>query len=136
LLQLARGDSVELVDAFRPGRDLLKATMLVVLLSVASSIGFTLCVLPGLALMVLSFTAFAALADRHLHPAAAIVECINHSQRHFLSLLYFGVLCGVIILVGSAFCFVGAIVVSVPLVVLAQVYVYLRLNGETPFGAQ
>lgn len=135
LLQLARGHSVEITDAFRPGRSFVNALILMVLLSLATSIGLSLCLLPGLAIMIACSTAFPALADRNLDALTTIRECIDHAQRHFLPILSFGVLCIVITLIGSAACLVGAVVVSVPLVMLGQVYVYLRLRGETPVGA-
>lgn len=135
LLELARGRSVEVTDAFRLGRSFVNALILVLLLSVATSIGLSLCILPGLAVMIASSTAFPAVADRNLDALTTIRECFEQAQRHFLLLLSFGVLCIVITLIGSVACFVGAVVVSVPLVMLGQIYVYLRLRGETPVGA-
>lgn len=134
LLDLARGAPVELADAFRPGPSLPKALVLVLVLSAASAVGLSLCLVPGILVLVVSSVAFPTLIDRELDVLTTIRECIEHTRRHVVPMVSFGVLCIAITLIGGALCAIGAVFVAIPLVMLMQVYVYLRLNGEVPEG--
>jgi len=134
LLDLARGAPVELADAFRPVPSLPKALILVAILGVASSVGLSLCVVPGILVLVVSSVAFPTLVDRELDPLTTIRESLAHTRRHPAPMVTFGVLCIAMTLIGSALCVIGAVFVAIPLVMLMQVYVYLRLHGEVPAG--
>lgn len=134
LLDLARGAPVELADAFRLEPSLPKALILVAILGLASSLGLSLCLVPGIVVLVFTSVALPTLVDREVDPLTAIRESVAHTQRHLAPMLSFGVLCIAMMLVGSALCVIGAVFLTIPLVMLMQVYVYLRLHGEVPEG--
>lgn len=134
LLNLARGRPVELAEAFRPAPQFPAAILLVAILMVAITLGSALCALPGIAAAILATTAMPALFDRDLDALAALQVSIRHTTENLVPILIFGLLSFVVTLVGVALCAVGAVLVSLPLVMLAQIYVYLRLEGEVPIG--
>lgn len=136
LLNLARGRPVELSEAFRPAPQFPAAILLVGVQMVAITLGTSLCALPGMAAVVLSTTALPALFDRDLEALAALKQSVEHTQANLGSMLFFGLLSIALTLVGVALCAVGAILVSLPIVMLAQIHVYLRLNGEIPIGVE
>ena len=135
LLNLARGRPVELTEAFRPARNFPSVLKLVGLLAVATALGLFLCAAPGIAVIIVGTTAVPALIDRDLDLRTALSESVGHAKAHFLQLAIFGLLCIAMTLIGAAFCAVGAVLVSVPIVMLAQIYVYLCLEGESPVHA-
>ncbi|HEY5960043.1 MAG TPA: hypothetical protein VIV60_26000, partial [Polyangiaceae bacterium] len=134
LLDLARGRSVELVDAFSPSPRWRTAIALVAFQSLALLIGSALCALPGAAVVLVNIAAMPLLIDHGLEPLTAVRKSFDYLRAHFVPMLFFGLLSIILTLVGVALCVVGAIIVSVPIVMLGQVYVYLRLQGEVPVG--
>jgi uncharacterized membrane protein len=66
---------------------------------------------------------------------AALRGSVELVRAHFAPVAVFCVLSFAAILVGTLLCFAGAVLVSIPVVLLAQAYVYLRLHGETPVDA-
>jgi hypothetical protein len=135
LLNLGRGRPVELSEAFRPGRHFPNAVKLAGLMAVATILGLALCAVPGIAFIVASTTAFPAMVDHDLDAVTALRESFDHAKAHWSSMLIFGLSSVGITLIGAAFCGIGAVLVSIPIVMLAQIHVYLRLEGETPTEA-
>jgi uncharacterized membrane protein len=54
------------------------------------------------------------------------------TNGHKTALVTFLLLCGLVELAGVAACCVGALLVSTPMVTMATVYIYLKMNGEQP----
>ncbi len=134
LLNLARGRPVELAEAFRPGPHLPNALKLTAILFAATTFGSLLCALPGIAVIVVTATAFPAMVDRDLDVLTALRESFEQARAHLVPFLIFGLLCVATTLFGAALCIVGVVLVSLPVVLMAQVFVYLRLEGEAPVG--
>ena len=134
LLNLARGRAVEATEAFRPGLHLPNALKLAAILLLAEGLGFSLCFLPGVAVVALTATAFPALLDHDLDPLTALRKSFEQARAHPIPFTIFGLLCVAVTLIGAALCIFGAILVSLPLVLLAQVFVYMRMEGEVPVG--
>jgi hypothetical protein len=135
LLNLARGRPVEVSEAFRPGPHLPNALKLASLMAVGTTLGLALCAVPGVAFVFASTTAFPALIDRDLDAVTALRESFDHAKSHWSTIAIFGLSSLAMTLIGVAFCGIGAVLVSIPIVMLAQIYVYLSLEGETPTEA-
>lgn len=134
LIALARGRSVELADALPPNLNFVPAIRLVTLQTVTFAIGVACCALPGIGVVLVNFVALPLLVDRGVSPLTAVRQSFELLKAHFAPVFFFGLLSILVTLVGVAVCAVGAVFVSVPLVILGQIYVYLRLQGETPVG--
>jgi hypothetical protein len=134
LIELARGRSVDYANALRLSHDFVPAIQLVTLQLVAFVVGCACCGLPGVGVVLVNFIALPVLIDQGVSPWSAVRQSFEMLRSHFVPTFFFGLLSIVITLVGVAVCAVGAVFVSIPLVMLAQIYVYLRLRGETPVG--
>lgn len=132
LLNIARGRPVEFTEALRPASDFVPALKMAALFALANVFSLLLCALPTVLVAAVSAMAFPALVDRGLSPLAAIRLGVDQVRARPLQLSIFGLLCLVMTLIGAAACIVGAVFVAVPVVLLAQVYAYMRLHGEQP----
>jgi hypothetical protein len=135
LINVARGRPVAFSEALGRGTHYLSVLKLVGIFALAAALSVLLCALPTILIFALSTIALPAAVDRDLEPRSAIFLAIEHVRANPVQLPIFGLLCIAITLIGAAVCFVGAIFVSVPIVMLAQVHVYLHLQGETPVPA-
>jgi hypothetical protein len=135
VLNVARGRPVAFADLFLPRPLSARIIVLYFVVTAATAMGTALCVLPGVFCMAATFMAMPLLIDQELAPAVALRRSWELAQRQLLPLLIFCLFCILAVGAGMLLCFVGAVFVSLPVVFLAQAYVYLRLTGETPIGA-
>jgi uncharacterized membrane protein len=132
VLNVARGRPVEFADLFKHVRRLPRMTALLFVISVAAAAGSVFCALPGAFCVVVTSMAPLLLVDMEIDALSALRKSWELSRPQLLPLFIFALLSLVAVLVGLLFCFVGAVFVSIPVVLLAQSYVYLRLTGGTP----
>jgi uncharacterized membrane protein len=132
LLNLARGRAVEFSDAWHLGPQLGRALVLTAMVVVATALGSLFCAIPGIAVVVVTSTAFPLLFDHEVDALTALRESFERTKAHPIQMLFFGLMCVGTTLIGIALCVVGAVLVSAPIVLLAQIYVHLRLEGESP----
>lgn len=131
-LQIARGRKPVFNDVFAGRRYFVPALIAQLLLSVITGVGFLLCIVPGvIALLGLQFATH-LIVDRNLAPVDALKESWRLTQGHKMNLFVFGLLVLAVHIAGFLACCIGALLVSVPVTVIASCYVYLHLIGEQP----
>ncbi len=99
------------------------------IIGVASAIGFILCYIPGLVVMVFTSFAMHYVIDKRMPAIEAIkasVELVNRNLGTMIVLLIAGYVANTI---GSLLCGVG-LLVSIPVVIIANTYAYRRMQGE------
>lgn len=111
-------------------RDNLGQVLLTALLvGVATAIGYVLCILPGLAVLIFTSFAMHFVIDQRMAATDAIrasVELVRSHLGPVVALLVVGYL---INMVGSLLCGIG-LLVSAPVVFIAITYAYRRLQGQ------
>ncbi len=127
-LRLSRNQTLSVGEAFS-GFNWGHVLVTGLIVGVATSIGYSLCYLPGL--VVGFFTAFSLyfVIDLGMAPLEAIGACFTWTRNHVgdLVLLYLATVAAYI--VGTCLCGVG-LLMAVPVVVLAQVYTFRTLHGD------
>ncbi len=99
------------------------------IVGVASAIGFILCYIPGLVVMLFTSFAMHFVIDRRMAAVDAIkasVELVNRNLGTMILLLIAGYVANTI---GSLLCGIG-LLVSIPVVIIANTYAYRRMQGE------
>jgi uncharacterized membrane protein len=101
----------------------------VLLVSLAYLVGFVLCILPGLA--VLLFTAYAPLIalDKGVGPVDAIKQSVEMVRNNLGQVFVLLLLAYAVYYIGSLACYVG-LVVSIPVALVMITYSYRVINGE------
>ena len=102
----------------------------VLLIAVAATVGFVLCILPGFAVMF--FTAYAPLIalDKGVGPVDAIKQSVDLVKVNLGPVFVILLLTYAVYYVGSLACYVG-LIVSIPVALVMLTYSYRALNNET-----
>lgn len=132
VLAIVRGRKPPFAEVFAVKRFFVPVLLGFLLLWVATTIGFLLCIVPGVILALGLQFGFHLIVDRGMPPVDALKESWRLTQGHkgnlfVLALLLFGVQ-----IAGVLACCIGALLVSLPIILLANAYVYLTLIGEQP----
>ena len=127
-LGIARGQRVELSDMFKADQ-LLPYLGASILFAIAATIGTLLCVVPGL-LVILFFHLFGFFI---LDQKKRVIDSFRASAAVVQPLIgrfiVFLLLCLITVIAGAIACGVGPLV-AIPVVTIAQTYVYLRAQGQ------
>ncbi len=133
--RLMLGQTLELAD-FKDVQPLLIPLIVVGVISgLLGSLGFVLCILPGLyAIIVLGF-AMPLVIDRGTDPLQAIKDSVAISNKSLLDLTILIAVMGLIGIAGALACGVG-LVVALPLVATMRMVAYADIMGlaEPPLG--
>lgn len=129
-LKLARGQPASFGDVYSGGPfgSFLGAALLV---SLGVMGGLLLCVVPGYILLIGWLFYGHLIVDRRLPVIEAISTSWRITNGHKWKLLLFILLMAAVTLLGELACCVG-VFVAIPVVFIANTYVYLRLIGEVP----
>ncbi len=127
VLDIANGQQVTLGSFFRP-RSVGNVILATLIIGILTSIGYVLCVIPGLAVAILTFFAIIALIDRNLSAIDAIKASYEVVKANFVQVLLVYLSAAAIGAVGVLVCFVG-LLVALPVATLLQVYAWRRLSG-------
>lgn len=111
------------------GIDWLQILIASLIISVATTIGLFLCVLPGLVVGLLTMFTNYFIIDKNQSALEAIKSSFNLVKDNVGSVLLFVLLSIVATVAGLLACCIG-IVVATPIVILAQAYTYRTLQGE------
>ncbi|VXC00415.1 hypothetical protein [Aeromicrobium sp. 9AM] len=132
---LTRG-SLDVVDGgrFDIGRafgalDIPKVLITGLLLSVLSTVGYLLCVLPGIVFAIFSFFTIYFVVDKGSDPVAAIGSSFSLVGGNFGNALLTGLLAALVLLAGVLLCLVG-LLAAVPIVSLAGAYAFRRFQEQ------
>ncbi|MDA2892687.1 hypothetical protein PDG61_17340 [Mycolicibacterium sp. BiH015] len=127
IFDIANGQQVSVGSFFKP-RNIGNVVIASLITGVVSTIGYFLCVLPGLiASFLFMFTTIAVL-DRNLSPIDAIKSSFETVKNNLGPALLTALAAAAVIIVGFLLCGIG-ILVGAPLATLLLVYAYRSLNG-------
>lgn len=134
-LQRIRGRETQLGDIFI-GFNVAPVPLMVatVLVGALTAVGFVLCILPGVYLVVGYMFVLPLILDKKLDfwPAMEVSRQVVHKQ--WWSMFLFALVMVLILCAGALLCGVG-LIVAVPVVVAALMYVYEDLFGTTGSAA-
>jgi uncharacterized membrane protein len=127
VLDIANGQQVSVGSFFRP-RNIGQVIIAGLIVGVITTIGFFLCVIPGvIASIMLAFT-IVALLDRNLSPVDAVKTSFDLSKANFGNVFVTWLAMVATVFVGALLCGVG-LIVAVPVAALILVYAWRRLSG-------
>ncbi|UUO02850.1 hypothetical protein M4D79_06150 [Mycolicibacterium novocastrense] len=127
MLAVANGQPVTIGSFFKP-RNVGAVIIASVIVGLLTSIGFALCVIPGLIVAIFTMFTVIALLDRNLSPIDAIKTSFDIAKNNFGQVLLTLLAVFAITLVGALLCGIG-LLVALPLVALIEVYAYRKLSG-------
>ncbi|MCV7258153.1 DUF7544 domain-containing protein [Mycobacterium shimoidei] len=126
-LDIADGRPVTASSFFRP-RNLGPMVLAALLVAVISSIGYLLCVIPGIIFTFLAMFTIPFVIDRSLAPVDALKASIATVRSNVGGALLSVLVQLAVLFVGELLCGVG-LIVAAPVALLIQTYTYRRLSG-------
>ena len=131
-LRVCRGEKPELNAVFSGGQFFLPMLGGLLLYSFGAGIGFVFCVVPGVVLTCgwLFYQQF--IIDKGLGPVEALTASWRATTGQRLNVFVYLLLSFVVVVAGLVALCVGALLVSAPVLVIANMYAYLKLTGEHP----
>lgn len=127
-IDITEGKKFDLAAAFG-NLDYAKVIIVSILLSILTSVGLLLCVLPGV--VAAFFTAFSLyfVVDKRIDPIESIKSSFALVKNNFGDVLVLLLASVAICIVGVIACFVG-LLVAIPVVQIAWAYAYKRLQDQ------
>jgi uncharacterized membrane protein len=127
LLDIANGQQVTMGSFFKP-RSIGNVILATLIMGILTSIGYVLCVIPGLAVAILTFFAIIAVIDRNLSAVDGLKASYEVVKANFVQVLLVWLSLAAITTVGALLCGIG-LIVALPVAMLLQVYAWRRLTG-------
>ncbi|MEC9325825.1 MAG: hypothetical protein VYB90_18500 [Actinomycetota bacterium] len=127
VLDIANGQEVSIGSFFRP-RNIGNVIIAGLLVGIITTIGFVLCILPGLAASIFLMFTIIAVLDRNMSPVDGLKSSFQTGKANFGGVLLTWLAAVVLVLVGAVLCGVG-LLVTVPVTALLLVYAYRVMNG-------
>ncbi|NNG96557.1 hypothetical protein HLA97_04725 [Gordonia araii NBRC 100433] len=127
ILQITDGQQVTLGSFFQP-RNVGNVIIASLLMGIIVSIGYVLCILPGLAAAIFLFFTTVAVVDRNLSGPEGLTTSFNLVKENFGPAILTWLVVGVITFVGSLLCGVGMLVAA-PVAALLTAYAWRSLTG-------
>ncbi len=127
-LDITHGRQLTLGSLFS-GYDWGQVLIAAILISVATSIGLVLCILPGVAVMFLTWFSFYFIIDKQMSAIDGIKASFNLIKDNVGSVLILALACVGLYIAGFVACCVG-LLVAMPVAVIATAYGYRTLQGE------
>ncbi|MGE2719196.1 hypothetical protein [Mycolicibacterium celeriflavum] len=127
MLDVANGQPVTIGSFFKP-RNVGAVIIASVIVGLLTSIGFALCFIPGLIVVIFTMFTVIALLDRNLSPIDAIKASFDIAKNNFGQVLVTLLVVIAVTVVGALLCGVG-LFVALPLAALIEVYAYRKLSG-------
>jgi uncharacterized membrane protein len=127
VLEIADGRQVSVGSFFKP-RNVGSVVIAGLIVGVITTIGFFLCVVPGLIASIMLMFTIIALLDRNLSPVDAVKASFELAKANFGPVFITWLAIVATAFVGALLCGVG-LLVAVPLVALVEVYAWRRLSG-------
>jgi uncharacterized membrane protein len=131
-LKVARGQPVAFGDVFSGGRFF--GSMLVALIGffICFTIGSMLCVVPGYIVQFGLWPFAFIVVDQKLGGIEALKKAWAMTTGHKLNIFVFWLLSIVVVIAGELACLIGVLLASMPILAIANAYIYLSLKGEPP----
>ena len=127
VLDIANGQQVSVGSFFRP-RNIGQVIVAGLIVGVITTIGFFLCIIPGVIASILLIFTVVALLDRNLSAVDAVKTSFDLSKANFGNVFVTWLAMVAIVFVGALLCGVG-LLVAVPVAALILVYAWRRISG-------
>jgi uncharacterized membrane protein len=127
MLDIANGQEVSIGSFFRP-RNIGNVIIAGLIVGIVTTIGFFLCIIPGLIASIMLMFTLVVLLDRNLSPVDAVKASFDLSKNNFGNVIIAWLVLIVTFLVGALLCGVG-LLVAAPVATLVLVYTYRILSG-------
>lgn len=127
LLDIANGQQVSVGSFFQP-RSIGQVIVAGLIVGIITTIGFFLCIIPGVIASIMLVFTTVALLDRNLSAVDAVKTSFDLSKANFGNVFVTWLVMVVTALVGALLCGVG-LIVAVPVAALILVYAWRRLSG-------
>ena len=127
VLDIANGQQVSVGSFFRP-RNIGQVIVAGLIVGVITTIGFFLCIIPGVIASIMLVFTVVALLDRNLSAVDAVKTSFDLSKANFGNVFVTWLAMVAIVFVGALLCGVG-LIVAVPVAALILVYAWRRLSG-------
>jgi uncharacterized membrane protein len=127
VLDIADGQPVSIGMFFKP-RNIGNVIITSLIIAILASIGYVLCILPGLAVALLTIFSVLFVIDRNLSPIDAIKASFELVKANLVPVLLTWLALAAIVMVGAIVCGIG-LIVAIPVAALLEVYAYRRLSG-------
>jgi uncharacterized membrane protein len=132
LLRACRGEKPELNVVFSGGRFFLPMLGGQLLYAMGVGLGIVLCLIPGVILSCGWFLYQPFIVDKGLGPVEALTASWRATAGQRGNIFVYLLLSCAVGLAGFAALCIGALIISVPVLMIANMYVYLKLIGEEP----
>ncbi|MDT5183979.1 MAG: hypothetical protein QOI29_2137 [Mycobacterium sp.] len=127
ILDIANGQQVSMGSFFRP-RNIGNVIIAGLIVGIVTTIGFILCVIPGVIASIMLMFTVVALLDRNLSPVDAVKSSFDLSKANFGNVILAWLVLIATFIVGALLCGVG-LLVAAPVATLFLVYTYRILSG-------
>ena len=127
VLDIANGQQVSVGSFFRP-RNIGQVIIAGLIVGVITTIGFFLCIIPGVIASIMLVFTVVALLDRNLSPVDAVKTSFDLSKANFGNVFVTWLAMVATAVVGALLCGIG-LIVAVPVAALILVYAWRRLSG-------
>jgi len=129
VLNLCRGEKIN-IKAFVHAKlmTILNFFVLMILLTIILSIGYTLLIIPGIILSIMLGQAPFLVIDRDMGPIDAIKESIKMTSGHKMD-IFLGTFIGLLVVYVLSI-FIITLIFTIPMAMFIYVYPYLQLTGQ------
>jgi uncharacterized membrane protein len=131
-LSVARGQKPEFGVVFSGGKFFASVCGATLLYNFAVGIGFFLCIVPGLFLAAGWVAYLAFIVDKGQGAVEGLTSSWQATAPYRMNLIVYTLLSFLIFIAGFLACGIGALLVSLPVVMIGNAYLYLKLIGEQP----
>jgi len=128
-LKVARGAPYTFADLFSGAPFFVSVLVANLVVTIGAGIGFALLIVPGVIVALGLSMAIPLIIDRNLGPVEALTESWKLTDGHKTNLFVFGLIAVGLIVGGVCACVVGVLLV-LPLLYIAHMYIYLKLTGQ------
>jgi len=131
-LRVVRGERPEFGTVFSGGRYFVPMLGGTLLYSLGVTAGAMFCVVPGLFLAGCWVAYSAFIVDKNMGPIAALSASWQATTPYRTNALVYILLTVVVFIAGALACGIGMLLVSFPVIMISNAYIYLKLIGEQP----
>jgi len=131
-LRVVRGEKPDFGVVFSGGRYFAPMLGGTLLYTLGISVGFAACLVPGLFLFAgwIAYSAF--IVDKGLGGVESLKASWQATTPYRTNIIVYGLLSFLVVLVGALACCIGALLVSFPVLMIGNAYLYLKVVGEQP----
>jgi uncharacterized membrane protein len=127
-LEIADGRPVTIASFLRPPRNLGSVILAALMVGVLTTVGFMLCVVPGILFAFFTMFTIPFLVDRGLAPVDAMKASVTTIRQGFWNAVLAYIVTYFVVALGTAACYFG-VLVSAPVGGLIMIYTYRHLSG-------